>query len=266
MQILDNRETAADALDRLPSTICLTFDMDWAPDWCVEECVALCRKANVKATFFVTHVSPILESLREDPRFELGIHPNFLPNSSHGDHPGEIMASVLAMVPEARSMRTHALVQSWGLFGLIADFFPRIETDVSLLLPMHPGLQPTDLFAGKSGRRITRLPYFWEDDTFAGFPSWQWQLPPPAAGLRIFDFHPVYLSLNMARMDGYREIKRRLGRRPLYEATRDDFAPFLNADAGCRDVLTALLRTTPADAFQTVSEVTDEYRRRVSWM
>ena len=57
----------------------LTFDIDWASDFVLEYCIDLIESAQVKATFFVTHETPLLERLRENPNFELGIHPNFNP-------------------------------------------------------------------------------------------------------------------------------------------------------------------------------------------
>ena len=55
----------------------LTFDIDWAHDDIIRDCVALVEDAGVKATFFITHESPIIDELRGNDLFELGIHPNF---------------------------------------------------------------------------------------------------------------------------------------------------------------------------------------------
>lgn len=54
--------------------IFLTFDIDWASDEVLEYCIDIIEKANVKATWFVTHETPLLERLRANPNFELGIH------------------------------------------------------------------------------------------------------------------------------------------------------------------------------------------------
>ena len=55
----------------------LTFDIDWAPDFAVEHCVDICKDNNTSAIFFATHESKIIESLKNDNLFEIGIHPNF---------------------------------------------------------------------------------------------------------------------------------------------------------------------------------------------
>ena len=196
----------------------ITFDVDWAPEWAIEQCIELCRTYSVPATFFVTHPSPALQAIATDPLFELGIHPNFLPGSSHGSDFTQVLDCCLELVPSARSMRTHALVQSSRLFALVCDHYAKIETDVSLFLPNHPGLQPTELYLGDTQRSIVRLPYFWEDDVCAEWPGWSWsQAVPQSDGLRIFDFHPAYIALNMKRMQNYRQLKHVLGSRRLYE-------------------------------------------------
>jgi hypothetical protein len=234
----------------------ITFDVDWAPDWAIERCIEMCRSYSVPATFFVTHPSPALQAIASDPLFELGIHPNFLPNSSHGSGMKEVLDHCLELVPFARSMRTHALVQSSLLFMVICDDYPSIETDVSLFLPNHRSLQPTELYLGYKGRRLVRLPYFWEDDVCAEWPHWSWEsLAPASDGLRIFDFHPAYIALNTARMQGYRELKQALGSRRLYEVGPSDFAPYVNPGQGARTFLERLLQSVQPGEFKLISEI-----------
>ena len=90
--------------------IAITFDMDWAPDWAIEDIVRYLVPREVKATFFVTNETPALNTLRRYPElFELGLHPNLFPGSSHGSSCQEVFESCRKIVPEAVSMRTHGL-------------------------------------------------------------------------------------------------------------------------------------------------------------
>lgn len=244
----------------MPQQIAITFDIDWAPDWAVARCAALCRAHGVPATFFVTHPSPVLADLRRDG-FELGLHPNLLPNSSHGVTAEDVLDHCLELVPEARSLRTHALVQSSPFFALIADRYPSIDTDVSLLLPLHPGLKPVDIHMGESNRRITRLPYFWEDDVAAADPAWNWFAPPPAGeGLQIYDFHPIHIALNTGRMDHYRALKSGTVGRPLSSLTEDACAPYVNTAGGAASFLARLMGSAPAASFHTVGALSRAHR------
>ncbi len=112
-------------------TAAITFDIDWAPDFAIEMCANICQDNGVGATFFATHASPILASIASRPGFEIGIHPNFLENSSHGRLPTDVMAFCMDIVPDAKCMRTHSLVQSSPILGMIADEYPQIEIDAS---------------------------------------------------------------------------------------------------------------------------------------
>ena len=240
--------------------IALTFDIDWAPEWCIENCIAICREARVKATFFVTHPSSAMRSIYGDPQFELGIHPNFLAGSDHGRTTREVIDSCLALVPVARAMRTHALVQSSPMLAEVSDDYPNIETDVSLFLPFHQALAPTDIYLGKSSRRLTRLPYFWEDDIMTVWPGWNWQAVPESNGLAIYDFHPLYVALNMTNVRGYQRIKSMMPYRPLNERTPEDFAPFVEVGSGSGTFLRMLVNSRPRDNFLTISEITAAHR------
>lgn len=240
--------------------LALTFDIDWAPDWCIADCTDLLARYGVPATFYITHDSPALRDLQCDMRHECGIHPNFLPGSSHGDDARDVLDTCLTLVPHARSMRSHALVQSTHLLSLLGDHYPQIDTEMSLLLPLHDGLRPTCTYFGAARRRIVRLPFFWEDDVMAEWPEWRWDSAiPHGEGLRIYNFHPVFLALNIGDLDGYRAFKRHMGDRPFQHASRAELARFRNNGCGAADFFQRLVGSD--GAFQTISAIADRYRR-----
>lgn len=223
----------------------ITFDIDWAPSWAVEECAALCVAAGVPATFFVTHEFECLPDLRSLDSIELGIHPNFLAGSSHGTDTKSVLATCMAMVPEARSMRTHGLHQSTAIFSSVLKDTP-VEVDVSLFLPGHSHLSATDLFLDGVARALRRLPYFWEDDLAAATPKNDWAPSTNCAqsGLRIYDFHPIHIVLNTTDLSQYRSLKVHMGGRPLSDASRTDIEIFKNSERrGARDFFLTLLKT-----------------------
>ncbi len=242
--------------------LAVTFDIDWAPDWAIAICAELCKNAKAPATFFVTHDADVLAHLRGRNDVELGIHPNFLPNSSHGTSTAEVIEHVLAIVPEARSVRTHALFQSSPILHHL-ETYTSIETDVSLFLPFCPGLRPTKAHFEAGGRGLIRLPYYWEDDTAALWPGWSWNGPQdePPDGLRIYDFHPIHVALNMASLDAYQRLKEALNGRPMFSATEADCAPFINRGAGTRTFLERLLASVEPDWFHTVSDLAADQGR-----
>lgn len=240
--------------------LAVTFDVDWAPDWAVDLCRELCNRYSRPATFFATHPSDILHDIKAQPRLEVGIHPNFLPGSSQGGNERDVLDYCLKIVPNAKSMRTHCLIQSSHLFFLVAHEFPSIQTDVSIFLPLHENLSATDLYY--SGKRLTRLPYFWEDDVFAEWPGWAWDVAPvrERRGMKIFDFHPILVALNAADLSGYRKLKASMSGRRLNEVSKSEVAPFVNRGLGALTFLESLL--AGEGSFSTVSELTYAFRQR----
>lgn len=235
--------------------ITVTFDVDWAPDWAIDECVALCRAAQAKSTFFITHASDILDDLRRAGDIETGIHPNFLPRSSHGETTEAVLDHCLALVPEARSMRTHALIQSSPLLAHIVRNTP-IDVDVSLFLPFHSGVAPMSVYFEESSRPLKRLPFGFEDDLAACRPGWSWTQAPllSAPGPCVYDFHPIHIALNSDSLTSYRALLRALDGRPLAKASRAECAPFVNQGYGAATYLRRVLETVASNGSLTVSK------------
>ena len=222
----------------------ITFDIDWAPDFMVRDCMELCRKFGAPATFFATHKSDVLSEIESDPLFELGIHPNFLPGSSHGDNPREVMEYCLALAPRARSMRTHSLYQSSQLYVMIMREFPRIEIDVSFYIPGQPLARPIQW--KMLGRTMTRLASFWDDYSTASNGA-DWEVPE-GEGIQIFAMHPVHVALNSSTLAAYEELRRKT---VLSTATPQDVVR--NSGPGARTFLTRILQAK--GPFQTVSRL-----------
>jgi hypothetical protein len=188
--------------------VAVTLDIDWAPDFVIDHVARALAAREVAATWFVTHASPAVDRLRERPDlFELGIHPNFGAGSTHGATPEDVLAHVLAIVPGARSMRTHGLIQSSALLALVRAR-TEIAVDASLFLPHAAALAAVDypLPAGA----LRRVPFFYEDDAemLRERPDWDAAgLAREADGLAVFDFHPIHVYLNSADTGAYERLK-----------------------------------------------------------
>ncbi len=220
--------------------IAITFDIDWAPDFTIDFVAEQLIAHQVRATWFVTHMSPAVERLCRHPElFELGIHPNFLPGSTHGATPGEVLQYCMELVPDATSMRTHALVQSSPLLAQVMAQ-TSIRMDVSLFLPHIPHLRPVEYHV--NGRTLWRIPSFWEDDFEMERVAPYWHLSPLLAlgeGLKVFDFHPIHVYLNSVDMGPYQALKQRLPN--LSTATPVDVAPLVHSGIGTQTLFVELL-------------------------
>lgn len=224
----------------------LTLDIDWAPDFVIDEVASLLKEKRVRATWFVTHESEAIGRLRGEPElFELGIHPNFLPGSSHGSTSAEVLECVKSLVPDAISIRTHSFVQSTPLLAEIATHSD-VKIDSSLFLPGMHQIQPIEYWC--CGKKMLRLPVFWEDDYEFELPEPNWSLTPllKVSGLKVMNFHPIHVYLNSATGENYQRLKQQVPR--LVQLVRDDVQPFIHKGIGTRimfEEAVALLSAAP---------------------
>ncbi len=240
----------------------ITLDVDWAPDFVIDAVADRFRRSGIRSTWFVTHSSPAISRLAEQgDLFELGVHPNFLPGSTHGATPEAVLSHVLALVPGARAMRTHGLVQSTRLLDLVMRDTP-IEIDVTPFLPRTPGLRPFPYHW--QGSVLWRVPFFWEDDFEMERSRPCWTLAPYlalGAGLKVFNFHPIHLYLNAPDMRPYRALK---AEAPDLRAARvEQVGRHIHHGAGAGTLLEALfdhLTESHEGRSTTVSSLVDRWR------
>lgn len=184
--------------------ILVTLDIDWAVDLVLEDAIDLVESLDLRATWYVTHDTPLLARLRASDRHELGIHPNFNPLLFRNDHqfgstPNEIVSRLLEIVPAARSVRSHSMTQSSWLLALFRERGLTHDTNTYMPAVSEVALRPWTDWNG-----LIRVPYFWEDDLHAAeSPHWRPEIYVSRPGLRVFDFHPIHLFLNTPAPDLY---------------------------------------------------------------
>ena len=216
----------------------LTFDIDWAPDFAILYCLNLLDDARCKATFFATHSTSLNQEI-VNRGHDLGIHPNFLPNSSQGASVQAIISECLSYAPDAWCMRTHALVQSSPLLHEIFSKFPQLKLDVSLF--MHRSTFSHKVKWEFDSVTFDRLLYNWEDD--AQFASYnEDNLPELFFGeLTVFDFHPIHVFLNSTDGSEYRNLKLEQPNLPLSSLTKQVVEKHVNPNLGTQSYLKEVL-------------------------
>jgi hypothetical protein len=217
----------------------LTADQDWAPEWAMERFLAFAEEQEVPVHVFVTNPSPALEAASGDSRVTLGAHPNFLPRSTHGSTPEEVIAHVRELVPDADSFRTHTYAESAGsLDEMRAAGF---RTDSNLCLFLQPEIVPLIHSVG-----LIRLPVFLDDDSLLLWDSDRkldlgpMSEPLASQGLKILNFHPLLFAVNCPTAQYYRDR-----REQLYEPGGAAAEPF--DGRGLRDVLEELIGVARRD-------------------
>jgi hypothetical protein len=188
----------------------ITIDIDWAPDFMIAWVGDLLRRSGVKATWFVTHDSPgVLRLMAYQPRFAFGLHPNLLDGSTQGSNERDVFSFLRRILPSARTMRTHGLVQSTHLLELAGNEYG-IEADVSVYMPEVSGITPFEQELRHNGRKMLRIPYFFEDSIAIGVPEKSIEFSDSCyhvPGLKIFNFHPVHIYLNSDTEERYNALK-----------------------------------------------------------
>ena len=184
--------------------IFLTFDIDWACDEVLSYTIDIIERYGIKATFFMTHKTPLLKRLLANPKIEIGIHPNFnfLLNGDfrYGKNIRQVVAYYKKIYPQAQSVRSHSMTQS----SKILDEFTRcgLRFDCNHFIPFTAdiGLKPWIFW----NRKLVKIPYFWEDDAHCLY-GWKWDPWEYCRNkyLKVFDFHPSHVYLNTEDMARY---------------------------------------------------------------
>ena len=198
--------------------ILITLDIDWAPDFIIKKVDEMLTEKNVKATWFVTHKSAYLKTLSKNRNYELGIHPNFMSDSTQGNSIEEILSNLKKIVPTARSVRTHGLLQSTRILEKFHKY--DIENDVSLFAPNSNNPPYYLKFA-----KLYRFPYFWEDAVNM-MEDKTWSLPESILqedGLKIFNFHPLHIYFNFHHIEQYENFKAKNGYKFSDKSAVDEF-------------------------------------------
>ncbi|RKX26480.1 MAG: hypothetical protein DRP45_03425 [Candidatus Zixiibacteriota bacterium] len=185
---------------------CFTSDLDWAPEWAIESLLDRFEEVGFPLTPFVTHKSPLIQSRfsSEALKSEVGLHPNFLPGSTHGNSPEEVIEHVFSLWPEASTFRSHSFVDS----SLISDLFTErgMRYDSNLCLFLQPDCRPLCHCSG-----MWRFPVFWEDDVhYKQGLSFEWNTLKghiETPGLKVFNVHPLLYALNVPDEQFYNSHK-----------------------------------------------------------
>jgi len=188
--------------------IFITMDMDWCNDEVLSFTLDIIDEYQFNVTFFVTHETKLLQRMRKNDNIELGIHPNFNPllngNFYYGENINEVISYYKTIVPEAVSVRSHSMTQS----SPILETFVKhgLKYDCNSFVPHSSNIELKP-YAHWS-KELIKVPYFWEDDVHCLY-NWEWNISKflDAAGLKVFDFHPIHIFLNSEKISRYENAK-----------------------------------------------------------
>jgi hypothetical protein len=230
-----------------------TTDIDWASEHCIQSLLSAMTERGVVPTAFATHQSPVLATAEKAGEAIIGLHPNFLPASSHGETREQVVEHIHNLFPTARCFRSHCMVDDTHIS--IAMKARDILYDSNLCLYLQSGLVPLHHWTG-----IPRFPMFWADDI-----HWRrdgdFRLAPYKAlffspGLKIIGVHPFMFSLNLSDHDTYTRLKPH-----ITTLTEDEAKELRSPGPGAQTFLLELIDAVhdKGYSFQTLDDVYDAY-------
>ena len=218
----------------------LTSDQDWAPEWAVDTLFEDTLGHGIPLHLFQTNASHAVQAASAGTGLTIGIHPNFLPGSSHGSTPDDVIRHCVALAPGAATFRCHTFFENTAVLGRL--FASGFRVDSNLGLFGQPNLVPLFHCTG-----ILRLPVFFEDDVFYNLSGPALDLEPLRArlfspGLKVINVHPSLIGLN-APSQAYYD-----GQRAQLYGAGGSASPFQGR--GSRDVLRNLIAAVRAGGHQ----------------
>jgi SAM-dependent methyltransferase len=190
---------------------CLTSDTDWASDTVLRTSFDVFRAAKRKLTVFATNASAELRE--DDPLIQVGLHPNFLPGSSHGSSEVEVIDHMQKLFPAAETFKAHSYYDHCRLTEIMAE--RGFTYDANIALYRQEYCVPL-----RHSFINWRFPT-WLDDNIHWNHGGSWRFNDLEAellspGLKIINLHPVSVALNLDSAASWE------ARRPLLRAGDPD--------------------------------------------
>lgn len=190
----------------------LTFDIDWASDETIQFVLDKLEEYSCKATFFVTHGSPLINKMRRNNQIELGLHPNFN-KIFYPEHPNQntdiekILKDVKNIVPSAVSVRSHFLTQGTAFMKLFKKH--NLLIDCNSYIPFYQ-LPTVSITPWKFWTGTLVVPFVWSDyiDVLQMGNTKLNILLKKKSVIKVVSFHPIHIFLNTGSIQDYQKYKR----------------------------------------------------------
>lgn len=216
--------------------VAVTVDLDWACEPAIEETLDFLRERDVPVTVFATHRSRRVEaSLGE---IEVGLHPYFAADSSHGRTVDEVVRSVMDLPHNVPAFRCHRFAVSNESNLAMARAGMRVCSNVCTDLEAVP------LFYDRSG--LLEVPISLEDGAYLqrGHPlefGDALRSLFAASGTRVLLLHPMHFAVNTPNFAYMAEIKRSVTRSEWCGMTRSALDHIRWRGRGIRDLVVDIL-------------------------
>jgi len=217
---------------------CFTSDIDWASEEIIQYSHNVVSGDDLKLTYFNTNASPFLNRLSANKKIKMLIHPNFLPDSSHGNSFTAVIDYCKKLVPDADGFRCHRYFEVNDImdefakrnFKFVSNHCTQCETHIKPL--WH-----------RSG--LLSLPVFLEDggyllmDPALNFDALTSRLNTP--GLKIINFHPAHMAFNTPNFQYTRTIKDSMSREAWNKIDAKTIHEIEHKGLGIREIIQKII-------------------------
>ena len=237
---------------------CFTSDIDWASETTIQYSHEILSEPEIKFTYFNTHPSKYLTELNNLKKIKLLVHPNFLPDSSHGADFGSVIEYCMNLVPDADGFRCHRYFE---VNDIMDDLYKKkYKFSSNICTRCEIGIRP---FFHRSG--LLSIPIFLEDGGYLLMdPELDFKKLIPALslpGLKVINFHPAHIAFNTPNFGYTRSIKDRLSRESWNNLTFDDIHKIEYQGRGVRSLIKEIIDYALKNKFtvMTLNEIYDEH-------
>lgn len=222
------------------SKLVITIDLDWACEAVIEETLSFFKDRNIKPTIFITHRSPAVEACMNE--FEVGLHPFFGEDSSHGKSITDVVKKVMDMPHNLKGFRCHR----FGVCNVSKQAM--VETGMLISSNTCTNLEAIRPFQDRFG--LLEVPIFLEDGGYL------WQKHPlvvqpslikAVATLlpKVILIHPMHFAINTPHFDYMRDIKLSVSRTKWNQLDKTTLDRLRWQGRGIRDFIIDLLTLVP---------------------
>lgn len=218
-------------------SVAVTVDLDWACEAAIAELLDFLRDRQIPVTVFSTHRSRRVEAALGE--IEVGLHPHFAIDSSHGSTLDEVVRYVLELPHNVPAFRCHRFAMSNEITERLHDaglqYSSNVCTDLELVPPFRDrfGLWQFPVFLEDGGYLYRRHPLEFRESRVAR------ALAVP--GVHVLVLHPMHFALNTPDFAFMRKLKDGLPRAAWTALSGSSLDASRHSGCGVREFLTALL-------------------------
>lgn len=218
----------------------ITIDVDWACEPAIEDTLDFFENQQISPTVFVTHRSPRIEA--HLGKLEVGLHPYFDPNSSHGSTIPKVVNHVMELPHNIPAFRCHRFANCnvsrqalWEAGMLISS---NTCTDLEIIPPFKDrfGLLEVPIFLEDGGYLWRKHPL--EVDEHLKTKLYQ-------EGIKVILIHPMHFAINTPNFEYMHRIKQSMDRKAWNGMTRSTLNDLRWKGRGIRDLMTELIQNGP---------------------